>query len=215
MRANPKPLMALFLLFNLSAFGQFRMGFTFGLGGSNISRTEGGTPYTYSTKLSPQLGLVADIPLNGYLDLMPDLYVVVKGAFQNPNSYSLATGVNRYYGYFELPVNLVAVQRGKLGMIFGGLGPVFSRAYWDYEGGQKYPIGNDPAVNKLKPGDFGLNFTAGLVARSGLMIALNYSLGLSNVQPGGNSKNFIRNRAFFLSLGYLFGRSKSPQAKGK
>ena len=52
--------------------------------------------------------------------------------------------------------------------------------------------------------DASVNFIAGYLARSGMMVTLNYNSGLSNSVDSGDSEGEFYNRYFGLRIGYMF-----------
>ncbi|NJO87941.1 MAG: PorT family protein [Chloroflexia bacterium] len=66
-------------------------------------------------------------------------------------------------------------------------------------------IGNDEEKDDIKRMDFGLNFGAG-VEFGAIGVGAQYGLGLSNLVPGGDSDNTMKNRLISISLSYKFGK---------
>ena len=68
-----------------------------------------------------------------------------------------------------------------------------------------YKFGNNPDEDDMRALDFGANFLAGIETRTGFLVAVNYTHGLSDLAPGGDASNdsHIKNRFFGFKAGYL------------
>jgi hypothetical protein len=69
-------------------------------------------------------------------------------------------------------------------------------------------IGTDAFSDDIKPLDLGANANLGFISSSGIYVRAQYSLGLANTWPGGDSKNSLKNVAFGVSVGYQIGLNK-------
>jgi len=154
-----------------------------------------------------QAGLVADLPLGeGNFRFMPELNFVNKG-FQTNTSLSylgqpVTVSGNSNIGYVELPVNLgYAFDLGGPRLILGA-GPYVA---YGVTGKNKFKATVGESVvntidsdvkfgsgsDQIKPFDYGANLFAGLLINSGLMLKVNYSMGVANISnaPEASYKN--------------------------
>ena len=167
-------------------------------------------------------GLIADIPIGeSGLRLMPELNFVQKGLKSDgtvnidiPSGPSVNAQVdaNINLAYIEIPVNLAyAVEAGN-GRFVIGAGPYAgfglsgkSKAKVSILGETEEEEENiEFGVNEdqIKRMDFGANFMAAYIMHNGLMLKVNYALGLNNLSNVRDSE--WKNRYFGVTLGYFF-----------
>jgi Outer membrane protein beta-barrel domain len=168
------------------------------------------------SKFGWQAGVIADIPFGeGALRLMPELNYINKG-------YTLKTSVdllgqpvavdgNSNVSYLELPLNLAyTVPVGDNNLLLGagpyaayGLGG--KNKVTTTTGGQTVKQDSDvefgSGEEQINRFDYGLNVMVGYLLNNGLLIKLNYSLGLAELS--NNSATKYKNSYFGLTLGYF------------
>lgn len=141
-----------------------------------------------------------------------DHFILQGGAFFSGKGSELDfLGINmkRTFNYIDIPVVLnymTGVATGN--RFFIGAGP-----YWGYAIGgsnkvngtkQDINIGSNAVSDDLKPLDFGINANVGFLLSGGFYVRGMYAHGITNILPGGNSDNSMRNSTLSLSLGYNF-----------
>ena len=164
-----------------------------------------------------KLGAFLDYQLSRGVYFQPGLYLSQKGSeeFQNDERQDLRIN------YLELPFNfLLKAGTNSTGRFFLGAGPYVGVAIGgetDFYGDEDdLEIGNDrnDLIGRL---DAGLNATTGYEFPRGLFFRANVALGLANVlgedyvdayerAPFFLDDVSVRNTAFSLTLGYIFGR---------
>lgn len=115
--------------------------------------------------------------------------------------------------YLDIPFNVKYKLELAGNNFYLAAGPYFGYAItgkYIYEDGNEdgdaaLDIGNSEADDDFKPLDFGLNLGAGIEI-SVIGVGLQYSLGLPNLEPGGDEDNYIKNRVFSLLVSYKFGQ---------
>lgn len=216
-------LVLLALVGTLSTYAQVSFGIKAGYNNSGVS----GEGDEFSKRLSGfHAGGIADISLAENFSLQPQLLFIMKGAKSESYTETIA-GVEIQYpeqkltlNYLELPVNFLYKHEAGAGSIFVGAGPYLGFGLsgkikadgLDEEGKVKFDgkkdsevDENDEAAVHLKRLDAGANFLAGYELKNGLLFSVNYSLGLTNLDPDGNKS---KNNYFGVSVGYLFKTKK-------
>jgi len=154
-----------------------------------------------------QAGVTADIPLTGRFCLQPQLLASVKGSHGEmhdlDSNYIILSGVSTKLRlmYLELPLNVVYKHPLGAGKLVVGAGPYLAyglggkrNSTYTYKIDQptehseiKVKFKNKPEWGARyeyhKPLDAGLNFLAGYELNNGLCFNINYSLGLTNIEP--------------------------------
>lgn len=138
--------------------------------------------------------------------------IVQGGAFlssKGGESNFLGANVSSRINYIDIPVFLnymTGVATGN--RFFIGAGP-----YWAYAVGgnnkisgkkSSLEIGSDAQNDDVKATDFGINANLGFLLSGGFYIKGMYAHGLTNILPGGDQNNSIRNSSLSLSLGYNY-----------
>lgn len=193
-----------------------------------------GRSYTTSSRSGFAAGMMADIGF-GHFAIQPAVQFTQKGYDQTVNSSSsLVTSSQIRFNYLAVPVNLAYTQHrnGQGAQVFGGpyVGALLGGHYTSVT---RYPpnillpditrTGEVVAAESYTPTstdsnfysrrvDAGLQFGLGY-RYQGLLLQAAYSLGLPNQAsmaeqlPGGgpSASPTYRNRAFQVSLAYLFG----------
>jgi len=170
-------------------------------------------------------GLIADIQLADNFYLQPGLMASAKGVKSKFEETIEGTKVSMESKvsllYLEVPVNFLYKHELGSGKIFGGFGPyvaygiggkvktkgtgggssasVDNKVKFDGKKDADLPA-NDEDLH-LKGLDAGGNFIVGYELKSGLLLSVNYSLGLVNTDP--NDKASSKNNYFGISLGYI------------
>ena len=167
---------------------------------------------TSDNKAGITAGVFADIDLPGQFSFQPALNFVQKG--YTAKSPGIGGRNKLTLNYLELPLNFLFKPAMQKIQFFAGAGPSIAYAISGKEketdNGNtqtyKYKFGNNPDEDDLKALDFGANFLTGIETKTGLLVAVNYTLGLSNTAPGGFSSDgpLIKNSYFGFKIGYLF-----------
>jgi hypothetical protein len=211
-------LVLLALLGTLSTYAQVSFGIKAGYNNS-----------TYSVENSDNLkrlsgfhaGGIVDISLADEFSLQPQLLFILKGAKQEAHVDQFGDQneeAKLKLNYLELPVNFLYKHQLGAGKLFVGAGPYLGfglsgkikqgeeEADIKFDGKKLAELdAEDDAAMHLKRLDAGANFLAGYELKNGLLFSVNYSLGLTNIDPdGGKSKNSY----FGISVGYLFKTKK-------
>jgi hypothetical protein len=220
----------------LSGHAQTHFGILAGF--NNATQHRNGDAYR-KYRLLWHAGVVADIPLAGRFYLQPQLLASVKGSrseLHNLDStvYFLISDVSAKTRmvYLELPVNVLYKHKLGPGKLIAGGGPYIayglggkSSSTLTYRRGEqvssestiKFKNETHPSDEELskytyyKPLDAGLNFIAGYELNNGLCFNVNYSLGLTNIEPSEtiqpNGTHIVygtsKNSYVGLSVGYF------------
>jgi hypothetical protein len=186
--------------------GSFDM-FNMTLKSSNGTKTD--------TKMIPKFdaGVFAEIPIVDEFFLRPELLYVTKGTKMTSSS----TNPTMNLSYLELPVLFLykgALSNGKVLLGFGpyaamGIGGKYKYGTTEYTVKFKNDVTTSEAsTTYLKPLDIGAMIMLGYEMAGGLSLALNTSMGLTNIEPKYNGEKpdgTIKNVGFGLTLGYRFG----------
>ncbi len=191
----------LFVGLSLTAFSQSRFGIIGGLNIAKYTVSGSGITITATTITSFHLGFLLDAPVTENIYFQPQLLLSGKGG-KGPGGEATPY-------YIEAPFNFLYATSIGPGKILGGLGPYAAAGVFGKEQqgsisrNLKFGSGDN---SDLKQFDFGINFIGGYEFDTGLLVNINYSLGLANILPGssGNNANGY-NRYFGISIGYLFG----------
>lgn len=180
-----------------------------------------GIDLSTKNKVGFSAGLIGDLPLGeSGLRLMPELNFVQKGLKADGSVtidvlgqlVTAATDASINLAYLELPVNLAYAAELGSGRLIVGAGPYAGFAFsgktkvkvsalgQSEEDEQDIEFGSEE--DQIKRMDFGANFMAGYIMNNGLMLKVNYSLGLANLSNVSDSD--WKNRYFGVSLGYFF-----------
>jgi len=170
------------------------------------------------SRVSWQAGFIADVPLGeGNFRFMPELNYSNKGYSVKTETTALGLPTvlsgNSNIGYVELPVNLVyAFDLGGPRLVLGA-GPYIGYAV---NGKSKFEasvggtivntldqdIKFGSGVDETNPLDYGGNLFAGLLINSGLMLKVNYSMGMAELSNRDNTS--YKNNGFGATLAYFF-----------
>jgi len=206
-----KALITILFLTVLSVSAQTKS--TFGVkGGLNIASTTNSTGVVNSFSA----GAFADIKLTRALYFQPGVFYSGKGLKQLPTPSYSTTRIR----YINVPLNFVYKLAAGPGNFFIGAGPFVAVAVSATEKGYgssnydspamshyevKVPIGNDnrledASYNNLKRMEYGATALAGYHLKNGLLLSVNYDLGLTSIRYSSSYKT----RVLGISVGYTF-----------
>ncbi len=228
--SNFTRLFFILMLCYATANAQVSMGIRGGYTIANLLFEEKSQPLTTSTPgqlNSAHADLLLNIPLSGGFYLQPVIRYVTKGAnFQNNNSvkpvnvYLSATDRIKVH-YLELPLNLVYKIPVGFGKITVGAGPyvaygmtgryntaieyngqTIQKSYQNIE----FRDGDQAAATnmRLRRWEGGANFMMGLEFKNMLMLGVNYSYGMSDLDR--THATTVKNRYLGISMGFLLNR---------
>jgi hypothetical protein len=175
----------------------------FDFSGQNISPVNSGLKITFS------MGIFADFKF-GNFSFRPTLnYTGRSGQLTRENAT-----ISSILYYAQVPLDLVYHVHSKAGTFYFGGGPyiAFGFSATDYLNDAE---GNTNSMSQSFGGtdgeysgtEVGLNAIAGLQFKSGLLIHINYDLGLTNALNNANFDNenlVINTRTLGISVGYVF-----------
>ncbi|HAH23232.1 MAG TPA: PorT family protein [Prolixibacteraceae bacterium] len=216
-------LIAIMVMFGLSAMSQEDQKISFGLrGGVNFQNINGkdvgGDKLNADMLTGFNAGVVIQIPVAPEFYFQSGLLYTTKGA-KSDNFQGTGMAVKLTPSYLELPLNLLYRPLLGQGHLLLGFGP-----YVAYGLGGKAKLGNNeydiiyakeyssllPYGQYLKRFDFGGNLFFGYELSNGISLQLNTQLGLAKINSDNtnplysNSKASFKNTGFGLSLGYMF-----------
>ncbi len=207
----------LMLFLTLNIFGQKKsIGFTGGLTISNYHAKVDGETDDGKSKLGFTLGVLADIPLSKNFSFQPALNFVQKGTKEE---FDLGGGddgtIKLSNNSIEIPLNFIYKSGGAACNFFIGAGPSLSLSV---AGKIKYDDGTDDFSQDLDFGnsedddmrgfDIGANVLAGVECKNGLLVALNYNQGLSNLYPQATDNDKLSSHYFGIRIGYILKMKK-------
>jgi hypothetical protein len=182
-----------------------------------------GLSFDIKSRTGFSAGLIADIPLGeGGFRFMPELNYVDKGFMANATvellNQQIKAESKTNIAYIDLPINFAyAIELGGNRLMVGA-GPYVgfgmsgkTKATATFNGvsqnnEKKIDFGNgEGQFDRL---DIGANFMAAYILNSGLMLKVNYSLGLMNLSNNTDFEGIVlsdyKNRYFGVSLSYFF-----------
>lgn len=203
---------AVYCTLSATAFCQkTSFGITGGVSLANMRLKAESISVSGDSKIGFTAGVFADMPLAESLSFQPALNYVQKGAKNEISDMSYESKLT--LNYIELPLNLLYKPEMQKLRFFVGAGPSIAYALSGKEKEKdngvnttySYKFGNNPDEHDLKALDFGANFLTGIETPGGLLVALNYNLGLSNLAPGSSSDDgTIKSNYFGFKVGYKF-----------
>lgn len=210
-------LVAALMFASVASFAQLSFGVKAGLNLSTATQKFGGEKVD-DIKMKPgfNLGLIADYSISDLLAVETGLTVENKGfkmkeeeKFFGIKTESKMT-TNLFYA--TIPVD-IRLNFSKLYVLVGPYfgvavaGKVKTTVKADGEKeteSEKLEFGNDELESDMKRMDVGLGFGAGYELNDNLGLRLGYDLGLSNLLPGGDKDNSMKNGSLNISATYKF-----------
>ena len=202
--------LALVALMATYSQAQVKIGARAGAGLANMSMTFGGEDFNdNSATLSFHIGGVLDVEISDAFSFQPSLLFVTKGTSAEFGDEDFKTSIS----YVEVPLNAMfkfgdgdtrfTVHVGPyVGFALGGTAEGIDengeKADFDLE------FGNDPEEHDLKPLDFGAQAGVGVELNEKIGISAQYSLGLANLVPEGDSDNSATNSVISLGVSFFF-----------
>ena len=183
-----------------------QVGVTGGLTVSNMRGTVGGKDQKKDSRLGCTFGLILDAPLNDHITFQPGLHYVQKG---KKVDVTTDQRIDTALRYAELQLNFLYGTNSDGTTIFIGAGPALSVNFPSKivtnNGGTKSDadinFGNENA--DLRGFDFGANFLGGFKFPGGILVSVNYTLGLRNLVPGAPEKDKLKNSCLGFRIGWL------------
>lgn len=160
-------------------------------------------------------GVFAEFALADEFFIRPELLYTAKGMKLKESPHEPVYNVS----YLQVPVLFLYKGALSTGKVLLGFGPYFAMGiggkykYNNTEVDVKFKnnvTGSSVSFSYLKPFDVGGQLMAGYELAGGLSIALNTSMGLTNITPKYNGEkpgSSISNVGFGLTLGYLLGKN--------
>lgn len=160
-------------------------------------------------KIGFRVGGNVDYAISDAIHIQGGIFYAAKGSKAKEGDGKVAVN------YLEVPI-YVNYMTGEAGgnRFFGGVGPYLGYAFGgkvtDATGEERdLEIGSDEGKSDIKALDLGLNVNIGYMLSNGLYVRANYGLGLTNLIPGGDGDNSVKNNGFAISFGYyLFGNNR-------
>lgn len=189
-----------------------RIGLSAGVAISNLDFKADNVSFSAKTKTGFTAGLVADLPLGTSFSLQPGLYYVRTGTKDEASNNGQTASVDMSINNLELPVNILFNAHSAVGTFFIGAGPSLAYALsgkatasdGSNSTSADLHFGNS-ADDDMKRLNLAANFTTGFTFKQGLLLAVNYNAGLSNLLPQATDNNKITSHYFGIRLGYMFG----------
>ncbi|MBD1386337.1 PorT family protein [Mucilaginibacter rigui] len=185
---------------------------TFGIrGGVNFAKltaSSGNLSASTSNTTTFAAGLFADFKVGTAVSIQPALNFTGKGGKVTLTDFGTAGDLKTYY--VQVPVNIVYHIPAVIGNVYFGAGPyvgvgVSGKAKGTDDQGnsvsEDIKFGNN---GELKRTDLGLNGIAGVEFKGGLILGINYDLGLSNIANNTSNDESLKNRVFGVSVGFKF-----------
>ncbi|MDN3579863.1 porin family protein [Mucilaginibacter flavus] len=167
------------------------------------------------------IGVFMDVKM-GHLSLQPGVNFTGKGGTFNGVTGQLPNGSvsavdNKYNLYYvQVPVNVLYHVPFAVGEFYLGAGPYVGLGVYgkhkqsadnNANGTHTYFSSDDKIkfgdTEDIKPYDLGGSAIAGITLKGGLLLNLNYDLGLSNILPDADGRNF-KTRTFGISVGFVY-----------
>jgi hypothetical protein len=204
-----------------SAFAQTKFGLSAGLAVSNgiFKDKEENEKETYDPITGLNVGVFAAVPIGKQFSFNPGINFIQKGS-KNSESYESLGGqtINieacAKANCLELQLPVLYNTNGANGNFFVGVGPTFTYAL---NGRSKLNITNEQPENRkiefgntekddMRPLDVGANVLAGFAMKNGLFFSANYNLGLANLLPGEDAKDFsMKFNYYSFKIGWIIG----------
>ncbi len=195
-----------------------RFGLTGGLLFANYHAKVDGESTSGDSKGGIAAGLLVDVPLSKNLSFQPALNFTQKGTAERDIFFGITETSSLRINCIEIPLNILYNTSGNNGNFFIGAGPSVAfnvSGKWKFkDGGDSYArdveFGNTDE-DDFKSLDLGANFLTGYAFPNGLMLAVNYNLGLSNLFTDENDNSTFKSSYLALKLGFLFNTMKNKK----
>lgn len=158
------------------------------------------------------VGLAAEMPAFQNFKIQSEINLVQKGFEQNSSSPGYVVTDELSLNYIEIPFNLLYYHDFQKWQVF--VGPGLSVAYAisgkgksgiNQEVAYTLHFGNNVDEDDLRAFDFGANFFAGIQTKSGILVGINYNLGLNSLIPGDYKNGTLKNNYLGFRVGYMLG----------
>jgi hypothetical protein len=180
-------------------------GFTAGATFSTYNVKIDGTSMGSKMKVGGSVGMLMSTNIGKNWWFLPGLNLTMKGGVIKNDASAITNDV--YFGYLEIPLDIVYHTAAGKGQFFVGAGPslnygLFGKykitGMYEESGNVKFGSGDD---DDLKPFEIGANLLAGYKFPSGMLVSACYDLGLNNVAPVSDAT--FHNMYFGLRFGYF------------
>jgi len=182
---------------------------TFGIrGGVNFAKltaSSGNVSASTGSTTTFAAGVFADFKV-GAVSIQPGLNYTGKGGNIDDDNGNVVD-IKTYYA--QVPVNIVYHIPAVIGNVYFGAGPYVGiglsgkEKATDGTNTEKQDVTFGSGPNDIKRTDFGLNGIAGVEFKNGLILGVNYDLGLSDITNGTDGGS-LKNRVFGISVGFKF-----------
>ncbi|HEY4788374.1 MAG TPA: porin family protein [Bacteroidales bacterium] len=195
-------LIALVVLFAISASAQVQFGIKAGLNIANQKASSSGMSFSPKSLVGFHVGAIADFAVGEKFAIQPGLLFSQKGCKADVDG----TTYTDTYNYLDIPINAVyKIDAGGVKVLLNA-GPSISFALSAKEKGggiSENLLGSEDG--QAKSLDFGFGIGGGLQFGS-VVASLNYNFGLANIMhvPSGSDAT-LKNNVFSISLAYMFG----------
>jgi hypothetical protein len=180
-----------------TAFAQVpSIGVRGGVNFASITASSGSLSISSGSTTTFAVGVFTDFKL-GAVSIQPALNYTGKGGHFAFEGLEGGGDIKTYY--LQVPVNVVYRIPAVIGNVYFGAGPyvglgLSGKAKGTDENGnsvsEDIEFGSDP--NTLKRTDFGLNGIAGVEFKGGLILGINYDLGLSNISNDAGDDQSVK-----------------------
>ncbi|MGE5106443.1 MAG: porin family protein [Sphingobacteriales bacterium] len=182
-----------------------------------------GLNITSDSKVGFTAGVLADIPIADQFVFQPSLNFTQKGSKLSETDGADKIESKQTLNYIELPLNFLFQTEAGSGKFFAGIGPALGYGIsgkakdketingTTTETTEDIKFGTDKQNDHYKPFEFSGNILAGYELSNGAFIAVNYNLGLNNIDVEGSSDYTYKNRYFGIRIGYKFGGSATSK----
>ncbi|MBK0380877.1 porin family protein [Mucilaginibacter segetis] len=202
------------LLLSIALFSAVTTAFaqsaSFGIKGgvnfADVAASSGSFSATLGSLTTFSVGAFTDIKA-GAISVQPGIYYTGKG-FKTVTTSTESVSLD--LKYVEVPVNFVYHVPAVVGDVYFGAGPY---AAIGVNGKAKAKSGSDSyeedvtfgdGPEDIKKTDFGLQFIGGFHFSKGLLIGVNYDLGLSDISNDDSTDGTLKHRVWGISVGFTF-----------
>jgi hypothetical protein len=186
---------------SMAAFAQIpKFGIKGGVNFASLAASAGNISASSGSITSFSVGAFLDAKL-GAVSFQPGIYYTGKGGASNDGN----TNSSIHLYYLQMPLNFVYHAPIVVGDIYFGGGPYGAygiSAKGKDDSGVTVDGTFGDGEDDIKRTDFGINGVAGIHFKTGLMLGINYDLGLTNILNVSDIST--KNRVFGVSIGYMF-----------